>query len=63
MAFKVNKWTQELTQLDPHKVLNMKGKDRQIQLNSYKKKDDKQSRQLFQKTVASLLAKLNWIYL
>ena len=33
----VNKWTQELIQAEPHQVLNMKGKDRQIQLNSYKK--------------------------
>ena len=34
---KVSKWTQELIQLDPHQVVDIKGKDRQIQLNSHKK--------------------------
>ena len=34
---KVNKRTQELIQSDRHQVLNIKGKDRQIQLNSHKK--------------------------
>ena len=29
----INKWTQKLKQSDPHLVLNIKGKDRQIQLN------------------------------
>ena len=33
---RVNKWTQELILSDPHQVLNIKGEDRQIQLNSHK---------------------------
>ena len=33
---KVNKWTQELIQSDPHLAINTKGKDRKIQLSSHK---------------------------
>ena len=36
-SVKVNKRTQEMLQSDPHQVLNITGKDRQIQINSHKK--------------------------
>ena len=34
---KVNNETQELIQSDPHQVLNIKGSNKQLQLNSHKK--------------------------
>ena len=50
---KVNKYTQELIQSDSHQVLNIKGKDRQIQLNNHKKKKKKKKK----KKMASALRK------
>ena len=56
-------WTQELIKSDPHQVLNIKGKDKQMQWNSRKRTDDKQNWQPFPKKVATLLPKLNSEYI
>ena len=41
MENQVNKLTQKLIQLDPHQVLNIKGRDKHIQLNNHKRSEDK----------------------
>ena len=56
---KVNKSAQELIQSDPHQVLNIKGIDRQLKLNSHKKNVwQAELTKLFSKNVATLVPKL-----
>ena len=55
VAWKVNQRTQELMQSDPHQALATKGKDRQMQLKSHERTDDKQSWQPFTKTVTQTI--------
>ena len=64
MFYKINKWTQELIQSDPHQVLKIKRKEKQMQLNT-KRTDDKQSYQTFLKTGGNFVTqtKLNITYI
>ena len=61
--YKINKWTQEMIQSEPQQVLNIKGKDRQIQLNRHKRNRRLAELATLPKKVETLLPKLKWISL